>query len=175
MAQPSPTAVHARVLRLSKINGWSVAIISGLGALVSLLFGDLFGCAIGALVLWGGITEIKGNHKLRRKDIDGMRLLVWAQLMVLGVIWVYAASSLGSFDAEFALSNQTPEMQQILTDAGVDTAELTTLIRLIFYVFYGVVMVVTLIYQGGLALYYRRRTPFVQEALLNLEAPPVQV
>ncbi len=175
MAQLLPHAAKRRVLNISKMNGWSVAVIAGLGAFVSLLFGDMLGCAVGALVLWGGITEIQGNRKLRGGDIDGVRLLVRGQLIVLAVIWVYAVSRLGSFDAEYALSNQTPEMQQILTEAGVDTAELIILIRLFFYVFYGTVMLVTLFYQGGLALYYRGKTKLVSEALANPELPPTQV
>ncbi|MCF7686823.1 MAG: hypothetical protein K9M98_09620 [Cephaloticoccus sp.] len=173
MAKLSPHDVRRRVLRISKMNGWSVAIIAGLGALISLLFGDPIGLGVGLLVMLGGITELRGHQRLLRHDINGIRLLVRAQLIVLGVVWVYAISRLGSFDADFALSNQTPEMRQILTEAGVDTAELITLIRLVFYVLYSSVMAVTLIYQGGLALYYHRRTAAVQEAITNPIVPPV--
>lgn len=165
MAQTTPDEVLRRVLRLSSVNGLSVAIFAGLCALGSLVFGDLLGAGVGLLVAIGGITEVRGRNKLRQRDADGMRLLVRAQWMVLGVIWVYAASRIGSFDAMLALDNQTPEMRQMLAEAGVETAQLITLVEIFFYVFYSVVMLVTLIYQGGLALYYKHRTPMVAAAL----------
>jgi|UniRef100_UPI00404943E2 hypothetical protein len=165
MAQTTPDEVLRRVLRLSSVNGLSVAIFAGLCALGSLVFGDLLGAGVGLLVAIGGITEVRGRNKLRQRDADGMRLLVRAQWMVLGVIWVYAASRIGSFDAMLALDNQTPEMRQMLAEAGVETAQLITLVKIFFYVFYSVVMLVTLIYQGGLALYYKHRTPMVAAAL----------
>lgn len=170
MATQTPDDVLRRVLRLSGINGKSVAIFAGLCALASLAFGDLLGAIVGCFVSFGGITEVRGRNKLRRGDADGMRLLVRAQWLVLGVIWAYAATRIGSFDAMLALENQTPEMQQILTEAGVETAQLITLVKIVFYVFYSVVMLVSLIYQGGLALYYKHRTPMVQAALAQ---PPV--
>ncbi len=165
MAQTTPDEVLRRVLRLSSVNGLSVAIFAGLCALGSLVFGDLLGAGVGLLVAIGGITEVRGRNKLRQRDADGMRLLVRAQWMVLGVIWVYAASRIGSFDAMLALDNQTTEMRQMLAEAGVETAQLITLVKIFFYVFYSVVMLVTLIYQGGLALYYKHRTPMVAAAL----------
>ena len=165
MAQTTPDEVLRRVLRLSSVNGLSVAIFAGLCALGSLVFCDLLGAGVGLLVAIGGITEVRGRNKLRQRDADGMRLLVRAQWMVLGVIWVYAASRIGSFDAMLALDNQTPEMRQMLAEAGVETAQLITLVKIFFYVFYSVVMLVTLIYQGGLALYYKHRTPMVAAAL----------
>ena len=165
MAQTTADEVLRRVLRVSSVNGLSVAIFAGLCALGSLVFGDLLGAGVGLLVAIGGITEVRGRNKLRQRDADGMRLLVRAQWMVLGVIWVYAASRIGSFDAMLALDNQTPEMRQMLAEAGVETAQLITLVKIFFYVFYSVVMLVTLIYQGGLALYYKHRTPMVAAAL----------
>ena len=77
----------------------------------------MLGAGVGLLVAIGGITEVRGRNKLRQRDADGMRLLVRAQWMVLGVIWVYAASRIGSFDAMLALDNQTPEMRQMLAEA----------------------------------------------------------
>ena len=84
MAQTTPDEVLRRVLRLSSVNGLSVAIFAGLCALGSLVFGDLLGAGVGLLVAIGGITEVRGRNKLRQRDADGMRLLVRAQWMVLG-------------------------------------------------------------------------------------------
>lgn len=171
MAQRPPQETYRRIRRLSGMNGWSVAVFAGLCALVSLAFGQLVGAAVSAIVAYGGFVELRGRRLLQRRDIDGMRLLVQAQLIVLGAVWVYAMSRLASFDAGLALSNVTPEMNQVLTEAGIDTSQLLQLIKLVFYSMYSAVMVATLLYQGGLAWYYRRRTAVVQQALTEVTLP----
>lgn len=168
---PQEKSLH-RVLFVSAIDGWSVVILAALGALASLALGDLSGVFIGILVLIAGVTELHGRSRLRRRDASGMRLLVRAQLFLLTVILVYCVTRLGSFDAETVMANLTPEMQSALNEAGVARGDILPLVRLAFYLVYGVVAVVSLLFQGGLALYYRRRTVAVGEALA---APPAGV
>jgi hypothetical protein len=173
MSQKSPQAILRRVLLVSRIDGWSIVIVAGLCALVSLAFGDLTGTLVGLLVAGGGATEIGGRRRLIRHDADGgMDWLVRSQLIVLGVIWAYAGTRLGSFDAESALANLTPDMKAMLDQAGVDTKTLLHYVRLFFYAIYGTVMAVTLLYQGGLALYYRNRREAVRQALTAVPAVP---
>lgn len=173
MSQKSPQAVLRRVLLVSRFDGWSIVIVAGLCALVSLVFGDLTGTLIGLLVVAGGATEIGGRRRLLRHDADGgMDWLVRSQLIVLGVIWAYAVTCLGSFDAESALSNLTPDMKAMLDQAGMGTKELLHYVRIFFYAFYGTVMAVTLLYQGSLALYYRNRREIVRQALTETPAVP---
>jgi hypothetical protein len=172
MAKKTPQEVLRRVLRLSALNGWSVTLFAGFCALISLLFGQLVGTGVGAMITIGGIMELRGRRKLQQHDIDGMRLLVRAQLLVLGVVLVYAVSRVASFDAEFARSNISPEMQQLLTESGVDVGEILPLIKLAFYAFYGAVILATIIYQGGMAWHYHRRTAAVHTALAVPPAVP---
>jgi hypothetical protein len=162
-----------RVLRTSKLNGLGVAIVAGICALGSLAFGDLLGAAVGALVTVGGAMELSGRKQVERGDAGGMRRLVRSQLLVLGVIVVYAISRFASFDAESAMSNLTPEMRMEMSHAGVDLAAILPMVRLMFYTLYGSLAVVTLIYQGGLALYYRRHTAAVKLALAERLRPKV--
>jgi hypothetical protein len=171
---PAPTSqekILQRVLFISAVDGWSIAVVAALGGLVSLLFGDLSGVAVGVLVLAAGVTELRGRKQLRRRDAAGMKLLVRAQLFLLTVILVYCVSRLGSFDAEMVMANMTPEMQAALTEAGVSRADVLPLVRTVFYVGYGTVAVVSIFFQGGLALYYRHRTGAVNEALATPPAP----
>lgn len=172
---PLPEETLVRVLRISKLNGLSVLIIAGLGALFSLATWDLVGVVVGGLVAYGGWMELSGRkHLLRGEAVEGMRRLVRSQWIVLGVILVYCVSRLASFDAESALGPLTPEMRTQLVEAGVDLASIMPLIRLAFYGLYGSVALVTLIYQGGMARYYRRRTDVVKQALeTRLRPPPV--
>lgn len=168
--EPTPqTKALKRVLTVSRLNGWSVAVVAGLGTLLALAFGDLLGAFIGLLAVASGWMEIRGNGKLQRRDSEGMRWLVRSQLFLLAVILAYCASRLGSYDQETMLANLTPDMEALLQEAGIGRADLVPLVRMAFFGLYGAVAVTCLIYQGGLALYYRRKTQLVTEALT---APP---
>jgi len=166
---PSAQALHG-VLRISRLNGWSVAVFAGLGWLVALAMGDLVGVLVGALAIASGGMEIYGHRRLRRRAADGMKWLVRAQLLLLGVILAYAASRLVSFDRELALQNLTPDMRDALRQLDLRAEDLMPLVQQTVWVFYGAVMLTTCIYQGGLTFYYRRRTPLVTQ---ELAAPPV--
>jgi hypothetical protein len=177
MKTPRPPAeVLRRVLKVSRLNGWSVVIFAGLCALGALAFGDLVSFAVGAFVTVGGVIEVRGCRRLRRRDPDGMRLLVRSQLVVLGVIWAYALPRLLSFDATYLQDQVIPNLREVLAasgadfdslleQAGLNAKDIVPLVHLFFVVLYGSVMFVTLLYQGGLALYYHHRTAAVTEAL----------
>lgn len=171
IAPPAPSPLSPpqlalrKVLQISRLNGWSVATFAGLCALVSLVFGDLVGGSIGLLVVGSGAMEIHGHRLLKRRDGSGMIWLIRAQFFFLGVIWAYAVSRLFSFDGEYILSNLTSEMEEALKATGVSRAELVPLVQQFFRVFYGTIMFVTLLYQGGLAFFYQRKSPLVLEAL----------
>ena len=154
-----------KVRRFSRLNGWSVTVVAALAMLVAMLFGDLVGQAVGLFAMVCGLMEVHGQRRLSRRDAEGMRWLVRSQVFLLGVILVYAVSRLASFDADTAMGNLTPDMAMALREAGMDPAELLPLVRLAFYGFYAVVIGVTVVYQGGLALYYRSRSAAVAQAL----------
>lgn len=173
---PLPEETLQRVLRLARGNGLSVLIIAGLGTLLSLALGDWVGVAVGAIVAFGGWTELAGRKELLRGDADGMRRLVRAQWIVLGAILVYCVTRMASFDADTALGNLTPDMRTQLAEAGIDVATILPLVKLTFFSAYGMVTLVTLVYQGGMARHYRRRTDVVKAALaarLRPTVPPV--
>jgi len=176
----TPEETLRRVLKVSRLDGWSVAIFAGGCSLVSLAFGDPVGVSVGLLVTLGGTLEIRGHRMLKHGNADGMRWLVRSQLVVLATIWAYAARQLLSFDEGYLQEQAIPAIRDLLAALGIDLDEtlkqvdlsikdLVPLVRRAFYLLYGGVMAVTLIYQGGLALYYRRRTAAVAQALT---APP---
>ncbi len=173
---PVPTSqekILHRVLFVAAADGWSVVVVAALGGLLSLALGDLSGFFVGLLVLAAGLTELRGRRQLRRRDPAGMKLLVRAQLFLLTVILVYCVSRLGSFDAESVMANMTPEMQAALNEAGIVRADVLPLVRTAFYAAYGTVAVVSVLFQGGLALYYRSRIKPVTEALTMPPQPVV--
>ncbi len=173
MAKRTPKETLHRVMRTARLNGWSIAIFAGLCALVSLATGDLVGGIIGLIVTAGGLVEIRGLRKLEQHDADGgMTFLIRAQWIVLGSIWAYALGKLFSFDPQMAMGNMTPDMRTMIGQVGLSPADITHLVSLTFYAIYATVLIVTLIYQGGLALYYSRRRAAVHEALTAAPAIP---
>ena len=172
MTAPEPTPQDKalkRVLLVSAIDGWSVTVIASLGVLLTLIIGDWLGTGIGLLVLAAGVLELRGRRQIMRRDSDGLKQLVRAQLFLLAVILVYCTGRLGSFDADTAMANLTPDMEALLKEAGLERADILPLVRITFFATYGGVALLSLLFQGGLILYYRRKTRLVTEALT---APP---
>ena len=188
MTTPEPTPQEKalkRVLLISWLDGWSLVVIAALSLLLTLAFGQLIGTAIGLLVLAAGVIELRGRRALKRRNAEaGMKLLVRSQLFLLTVILVYCARCLGSFDDGYFKEQVIPEMRQylllligisldeFLQQVGLTVDELVPLGHKAFLVLYSSVAVISLLYQGGLALFYRGKTGLVTEALT---APPAAV
>lgn len=148
-----------------------MVIIAGLGTLIALLLGDLTGILVGSLIVGAGAMEVHGNRRLARRDAAGMAWLVRSQIFLLGVVLVYAITRLTGFDEELVMANLTPDMRTALAELGIAPADILPLVQMTVYALYGTVALVTLLYQGGLALYYRSRTPVVTAALAAAPVP----
>lgn len=142
--------------------------------MAALLLGDLLGGFIGLCVIVSGWMEIRGGRQLKRNETDGVKWLVRSQLFLLAVILSYCASRLGSFDRDTVLANLTPDMETIFQEAGLEKADVLALVQSTFYAVYSAVALTCLIYQGGLALYYRSKTELIHEALNTPPLPTVQ-
>jgi hypothetical protein len=169
----------SRVIKLSRLNGWSVAIFAGLCAVGSLAYGDFLGALVGLLVTFGGALEVQGHRMLKRNDAGGMRWLVRSQLIVLAVIWAYAISRLLCLNDQVVRETLSSRAGRQLfprllgasfDELGITLEDILPLVRLFIHILYGSVLAATLIYQGGLALYYRHCAPAV-EAVLKTERP----
>lgn len=177
MTAPQPTPAQRTlqwITGLSRMNGWSVVILAGLGGLLALVLGDWLSIGLAGLVGWFGWLEVKGSRMLKQCDPAGMKWLVRSQMLLLALILAYCASRLGSYDAEGALANLTPDMEAALKEAGLNRADIAPLVHQMFLALYISVAVASILYQGGLALYYRRKTPVVTEALTIPPEPPSQ-
>jgi len=175
MPVPPPTLPEKalkRVIGLSRLNGWSVVIFAGLGTLLALALGDWLSTGLGLLVAALGGLEVHGNRRLRKRDPEGMKWLIRSQMLLLALILAYCASRLGSFDAESALANLTPDMEAVLKESGLTRADILPLLHQMFLALYLSVALASLVYQGGLALYYRSKTRLVTAALQALPQVP---
>ena len=172
-----PAEILRRVIQRARLNGWSVVIFAGLCALGSLVFRDFLGASVGLLVTLGGTLEVRGYRMLKRHDAGGMRWLVGSQFVVLVVIWAYGISRLSGNNDQMVRTVFTLGMRRSLGELGLTLDDILPQLRLLIGVLYGSVLTTALIYQGGLALYYPRRTPAVESALNSARAtgsiPPV--
>ena len=182
-ASPTPAQkTFTRILTLSGLNGWSVVIIAGLASALALFMGDLVGLSVGVLAVVSGFMELKGRRLLKKRDAWGMRWLVRAELLLLAVLACYAARGLVSFNADYMRDQVIPEareklqlagisLNEFLGNYGITEAQLPALMRVVTLSLYGTVLLVTLLYQGGMVLYFRSKTKEVAD-LLYVQAAP---
>lgn len=145
-------------------------LVAGFFALIEAAAHD-FTMAMFCLAAAGaGAAERHGAALLRGANPEGVRWLVGSQLYLLLVIDAYAVLRVLQYDP--ALIQHTmqamldlPMMRTQMDESGMTEADLLGFVRLTYFLVYAVLAVVTLIYQGGLALYYHRRRPVLLQAI----------
>ena len=182
-----PQKALQRVLRIARADSLSVMILAGLSLLLALAMLEPMGLAVSALALAAGVMEWRGCRALKRRDAEtGMKLLVRAQIFLLAVILVYCVRCIASFDAGFLKDEVVPRLNEwlpalldmsfdeFLQESGLTADDLVAMARKAFLLLYATVAVLSLLVQGGLALYYRRRIALVTVALAEPPAFPRQ-
>lgn len=171
-------ALH-RVLAVARVDGWVVVIIAGLSGLVTLLQGNGPVTVAALLVLLAGAGELHGHRRLGRHDPRGLGWMIGAQLGLLVVIWAYAWWRWRFFDPA-ALWAELPGFAQAKLDrdllaAGLDPElDRPLLLELMNTLTCAVLALVSLAYQGGLAVYYLTRRALVRQALIEKQFSPVR-
>lgn len=162
---PPPAAVLARLLRVSTFEGRTVFVIGAGGGVLSALFGDWFGAVVGALVAGAGAVELHGGQLLRNGQGRGMNWLVRSQLLLGNTILLYCAIRLLTISIASLDADMTPDLRAALSQYGMGVKEFEVLSVKLYRLVYSLVAALTLLYQGGMALYYHRRRKTVAEAL----------
>lgn len=160
------------VLLISAIDGWSITIVAGLCTLVSLLFAEWIGISIGATITAAGLIELRGRARLARGNIGGLDWLIRTQVLILATIGLYAFRNLLAFDEAVLLAQVTPELRNAIDQLGISMADIERLMKPIYYGIYLTVIAVTVLFQGGLALYYASRRAKITEALASRSVVP---
>ena len=145
----------------------------------------------GALVTVGlcviGVVEFLGYRKMMRADPSAARHLAANQLAFLGLIVLYCAIQMLTFSTEdvkaVALSPEFRAQLDAMPDLarGIDR-DIEQWAPLATYGFYSLVIVLSVFFQGGLALYYftrrksleafQRQPPWVRRVLAECEPQP---
>jgi hypothetical protein len=157
-----------RTLRIARLDGMSVLGIAGLFALISAASRDIPGAVIGLLIAAAGAVELHGASLLRSLDVKGMKWLIWSQLYLLTVLLAYCAFRLVRPDiASWRPFVSEDLAEQIrLSDMSVDEVILE-LQRIMYFA----VAAATLLYQGGMTVYYLRRRAVVIAAIQVDDTP----
>jgi hypothetical protein len=96
-----------------------------------------------------GIVEILGRKKLLNGDENATKVLALNQLGFLAAIVIYCIVQMG----RFSLSSLTAQLPPEIGPLDPSTQRL---VRQLWYGFYILLIVLSLAFQGGLALYYHR-------------------
>jgi len=146
-----------RVTRIAAFNGWSVAALGGVCVLTSLWWLSWPGILIGVAAVASGFMELTGRRRLTEGRPAARRWLAGSQVLLLTAILLYAGCQLASFDPHRILLELPPDLlEELKATFGAEQVEqLTGRVHRAIYV---ALMIASLIYQGGLCLYYALAT-----------------
>jgi len=145
-----------RVLRISKINAWTVTIISGGFAVLNLIGMSLIGVLVGGGVAGAGLMEMRGHRRLEAGEPGARDWMVFSQVWLILCVLAYCGSRLAALDPAdpFALLGDPDGLHELVALAGISLEELGDLFVQIYTYTYGAVAALTVVFQGGLGLYY---------------------
>ena len=160
-------AVRRRAVRAAATTAKASAVVTLVIGASSVLFVLIWPSWDGAIVSVGlcaiGVVEYLGSRRMRLADPSAARLLGANQLCFLGLIALYCAWQMISFSPQRArdavLSEDARSMLRDLPELEKTVSGIDRVAPLITYAFYGMVVFLSVLCQGGLALYYftRRR------------------
>ena len=150
-----------KAARVAGFNGWTTALIAALSAPFSLF--SPVGLLLTAGITFVAYNEFRGRKRLLNFDPSAARLLGWNQLGLLAMITVYCLWMLyASFNESSALSAELKtyaELDEALGAAG----GFESLVKQIVLYFYGGVIALSALFQGGTALYYFSRRRLIED------------
>ena len=152
-----PEEVLHRVLRLARMDGLGVLWIATFFALTSAAGGDLTGAVAWLLLAGAGAIELHGAVLLREAEARGLNWLVSSQLLFIAVVFIYCGLRLTHYDPATLREALTDEMKASLAQANYKQEDF---LLMVWRATYGLMAGATLVYKGGLAVYFlRRRAP----------------
>jgi hypothetical protein len=158
-----------KVLGISRANAIGVLACSGSSLLLNLLVQDWVFSGFAALAVVAGIMELTGQTRLRAGDFGGLHWLLGAQGCLYTVVAGYVMWRMRYFDpaalwAQLPEENRTQFLEQ-MQKAGAPESDRDLFLRAFNFLLCTTLIVVSTLYQGGLAWWYRRQRFAIAEAL----------
>jgi hypothetical protein len=153
--------VIRKAARVAAFNGWTTALIAAASAPFSL--GSPVGLALAAGIAYVALNEFRGRRRLLNFEPRGATQLGWNQLGLLAMITAYCLWTLHTSLAETgevaAQLHSYAELDAVLGSTG----GFERLYKQIVLYLYGGVIGLSMLFQGGTALYYFSRRRHVEE------------
>jgi hypothetical protein len=145
-----------RILRLSKLNAYSVAVIAGTFGLLCVVLLELGGVIVGAGVTAAGLMEIRGHRRLQAGERGARSWMVGSQVWLIVCVLAYCGWRLAAFDPAdpLAVLGDAELLKSTAESALIPQGMLEDLVTRVYTLTYRLVAVATLVLQGGLAAYY---------------------
>jgi len=150
---------------LIMVSGLLTVLIAGIVALAQ---GDpmsqLIALVVGAMLITLGAIERGASRDIARAVPRACSRLVWNQMMLFGVVVLWCGSEMKNFQ-DVAISGNasviSPEAEPLLAEAfpamATQVEQLNEMLPALIYGFFGFLVVMSLVFQGTLALYYNSR------------------
>lgn len=165
--------VIGRVLRVSGADSLGVMVVAGLALVYCLVAGHFGVIPFCVVALGAGWIERAGRDRLAGGRGRAFPLLRVSQLVLLLTVCVYAVWRLMTWDAReiLAVAESSP-LAGALLDGLPDRDLLVPFLDLAIRVFYILLIVLSVVFQGGMWVYYRRAER-IAGGLERAPAPPV--
>jgi hypothetical protein len=170
MSASAPQKTLRHVLLISALDGWSITVIAGSCALTSLILSAWMGVGVGLILTMAGVIELCGRAQLMHGQPAGLTKLTAAQLLILFTVCAYAAANILTYNEAALLAQISSRLHEY--QPGIGVADLQPILKPLYFAIYLAVIGFTVLFQGGLALYYTSRKAGVAEALRGRSATP---
>ncbi len=161
-----------RLRRLAQMDGWVVVSLAGLGTVMALVGGYWVEAVFCLVVMTAGIMELRvagalGGGAERRHFL----LLAGCQALLALVVIAYALWRLATLKPEDLMHvvESSPLLRNMLTALG-DEHLVESAFSLSLRLTYGLLIPLTLVFQGGMAIHYLRSG---RRILAGLTPPPL--
>ena len=142
----------ARAARVAHANGSGYVVFGGLSLLLAAPGLDAIGLVLGAALVLAGVNARRQATLLLQADAGAPSCLARGELALLAALVLYGALGLT------VLPGAGEELQKVLGNTkglGIDVRKLAASIDTAWY---ATVIGVSILYQGGLSRYFRRRS-----------------
>jgi hypothetical protein len=156
-----------RATRIAQSSSFITLFFALAAAPVTMLWPSIAGVLITLGLFVIGSVEFIGHRRMQRADPTAARFLATNQLAFLGLIIVYCLIQMLTFSTEAAKAEAlSPEVRAQLNEMPEMAGSIDSIIEkwapLVTYGFYGLVIVLSILFQGGMAWYYFSRRKFLE-------------
>ncbi len=158
-----PIRSAARTARSSAI---TILVVGAIGIPILIFSPSWLGLLVVAGICTVGVIEYIGSRRMRRADPSAAAFLACNQFAFMTLIVAYCVIQMLTFSpAKSRAALISPDVEELLSQAGYGqeaSRQLDVWAPIVTYGFYSFVIVLSVGFQGGLALYYLTRRRHLQ-------------